>query len=165
MMNKEAFRQYGGSTPYFSLKDTKTYARVTSVYDGDTIHVVIPIFNTFYKFPVRLSGIDTCEIKSKNAENKEKALRARNRLFELVTNKPLDASLKTKKDLDKYLESDVFLLWLHCLEFDKYGRLLANVYKSAEDSTTSFSDMLINEKLAYSYDGGTKLTEDDQLKY
>ena len=48
------------TTKTFSLKNTECYARVVQIYDGDTITAVIPLFDNFYKFSIRLNGIDTC---------------------------------------------------------------------------------------------------------
>lgn len=163
-MDKELFKQYGGATPEFSLNDTRTFARVVSVYDGDTITAVIPILGAFFKFKVRLHGIDTCEIKSKNQAAKDMAVKARNRVIELVTGLAVDATLKTKKDIEKMLDADVHLVWLHCLEMDKYGRVLAHVYPSS-NRVKSISEVLLDEKLAYAYSGETKKTEQEQVEY
>lgn len=154
----ERFRAYGGSTPTFSLNNLKTQARIVSIYDGDTFHAVIPVLGSFFKFNIRLYGIDTCELKSKLAANKEKALRARNRLVELVTGRAFDG---TKKQLDELLDGEVFTVWLHCLEMDKYGRVLAKAFASRKD-TISFSDILIQEGHAYEYFGDRKKTEEEQ---
>lgn len=164
--NKEVFRQHGGSTtPEFSLNDIKTYARVISCYDGDSIGLVIPIFNTFYKFKVRLMGIDTCEMKSKNKSNKDLAIKARNRLLELITKQAIDPQvINSKKHIDDLLHSDVHLVFVHCLEFEKFGRVLAHIYDN-ETSTKSYADILIEEKLAYKYMGDTKLTEEQQVAF
>lgn len=164
---KDLFRQYGGATPEFSLNNMKTTARVVSVYDGDTLTVVLPVFSTFFKFNVRMSGIDTCEIKSKSPKNKELAYRARNRLFQLITGKAIDASgidSWKRKQVDEFLEADVYLVNIHCQEFDKYGRLLATVYPTSPIDAPSFSDTLLKDRLAYVYQGDTKLTEEDQVR-
>ncbi len=162
--HKEAFRQFGGaSTPEFSLNDVKTYARVVSCYDGDSVGLVIPVFNTFYKFRIRVMGIDTCEMKSKNKGNKDLAVKARNRLLELITKQRIDSSVvNTKKHIDDILNKDVFLVYVHCLEFEKFGRVLAHVYED-ESCTKNFADVLVEEKLAYRYMGDTKLTEEQQV--
>lgn len=160
----ERFRLYGGSTPVFSLNNMKTQARVVSIYDGDTLHAVIPVLGSYFKFSVRLHGIDTCEMKSKVVANKEKAVQARNRIIELVTKKPFDyTAMKTKKQIEELLDSDVFTIWLHCLEMDKYGRVLAKAFASP-DEETSFSDVLVNEGLAYEYFGDGKKTEEEQAR-
>ena len=162
---KSLFKMHGGgNTPEFNLAGVKTYARVVSAYDADTIKVVIPIFGSHYKFSVRLMGIDTCEMKAKNEKNKEVAVKARNRLYELITGGKQIEQLWKKKDVEKTLDENVTIVWLHCLEFDKWGRVLANVYLG-EQATKSLSEILIEEKLAYPYMGETKLTEEEQLKY
>lgn len=164
---EDVFRQHGVTTPEFTLNGLRTYARVVSVYDGDTMKCIIPVFNTFFKFNVRLSGIDTCEMKSKKTEAKVLAIRARDRLINLVTGGKTNISMtektETKKDITNILENDVFLVWLHCLELDKYGRTICNIYASP-NSNVSFSDILIEEHLAYVYEGETKLSEEEQVK-
>ena len=146
------------TTETFSLKNTEFYARVVQIYDGDTITAVIPLFGNFYKFSIRLNGIDTCEIKSTNKTNRDMSIDARNRLVELITDNKYQESVDIKKNL---LEN-IFLVYLRCDNFDKYGRILATVSKNKDDKVT-FSDILINEKLAYAYDGKKKLTEEEQI--
>ena len=77
-MNKseleELFKNYDNkTTPHFSLNGQKLWGRVVNVYDGDTLTIVLSVFNGIYKFSVRMNGIDTCEVKSKNDKNKELA--------------------------------------------------------------------------------------------
>lgn len=158
---KELFRQHGGTTPLFSLNGIKTWVRVIDVYDGDTLTCILPVFDQYYKFQVRMMGIDTCEIRSKNKANKDKAQQARDRLIHLITQSP--QKITSKKDIDLLFEKEVYLVWLHCLEFDKYGRLLGAIYLS-DTASESFSEILIREKLAYAYTGDTKLTEEQQLQ-
>lgn len=159
---KNLLKQYGSAAPEFSLDKFCTYGRVVSVYDGDSIKVVMPVFDSCYKFNVRLCGIDTCEMKSKQSENKKRAIAARNRLFGLITKADVDLSVKhSTRQMTHLLESDVFLVWLECQEFDKYGRVLANV--SERQGSPFFSDILLDEKLAYAYQGATKLTEEQQV--
>jgi endonuclease YncB( thermonuclease family) len=74
------------NTPYFTLNNTCTYARLVDIHDGDTITVIIFIFNHPFKFHLRLAGIDTCEINNKHSELKIKAMQARNRVLQLATN-------------------------------------------------------------------------------
>ena len=155
-MSKEEFRQFGGSTPELSINGLKTYGRLIDVYDGDTVKVILPTFGSYYKFTIRLNDIDTCEIRSKDKILQNNGIKARDRLFELVTN----IKVITKNDIKKTLESDVYLVWVDCCNKDKYGRVLANIYKD-KDTTKSFSEILLEEKLAYKYEGKTKLSDDD----
>jgi endonuclease YncB( thermonuclease family) len=147
------------SIPYFSLEGLKTWCRVIDIYDGDTITVVIPLLTTMYKFHIRLYGLDTPEIKSSNEENKQKAILARNRLIELCTDIPTNVAtnLKTRKEIQKFFDETIYLVWISCYNMDKYGRVLANIYKTS-DSDKAFSQILIQEKLGYEYFGKTKNT-------
>jgi endonuclease YncB( thermonuclease family) len=154
-MSIEEFRQFGGSTPELSINGLKSYGRLVDIYDGDTIKVILPTFGSYYKFTIRLIEIDTCEIKSKDKELQENAIKARDRLFELLTNNKVN----TKNDIKKLLEEEVYLVWVECDSKDKYGRVLANIYKD-KGTTKSVSEILVEEKLAYRYGGKTKLTDD-----
>ena len=82
------------------------------------------------------------------------------RLFNLITNKEPTSD---KKEIKKILNNDVYLLWIKCYDFDKYGRVLGDLYLQKED-TKSISDILIEEKLAYVYTGHAKLSEEEQIK-
>ena len=44
---------------------------------------------------------------------------------------------------------------MKCLEFDKYGRLLVELYDDINNSK-SFNKLLVEKELAVNYDGGTK---------
>lgn len=157
---KQIYQNCGVNTPQFSLDGVKTYARVVEAYDGDTIKVVLNIFGSLLKFTCRLKGIDTCEMKSKNPKCKELAVKARNRLLELICQKPC-TDVADKKQVVDVLQKDVHVVWIQCYEMDKYGRLLVDVFATPA-STTSFSTILVQDKLAYKYEGDTKLTEEQQ---
>jgi endonuclease YncB( thermonuclease family) len=164
----EKFKNYDISTQHFSLNGVETYGRLVDIYDGDTVKIILPIINNYYKFDIRLKGIDTCEIKSHNIENKNKGLKARKRICQLVeqlwgnyASNPYD--FETKKSIQNYLKEVVCIVFIKCYEFDKYGRLLADVYINYNDiNSKSISEILLNENLAYKYDGGKKLSEDEQ---
>lgn len=160
---KARYSPFGIDTAEFSFAGRKLWARVVSVYDGDTITIVFPVGETMYRFNARMYGIDTCEMKSKEAANKETALRARNRLIELISGRPLaNPTGAVRKDIVRHLAEDTYLVWIECLEFDKYGRVLVKVRKSDDPDLKTFSDILVEEKLAYPYFGETKLTEKEQ---
>ena len=72
------------NTNDFSLNELFIETRIVSIYDGDTCTCIIPIDKKIYKFNVRLAEIDTCEIRSKNENNKQLALEARKRLCNLI---------------------------------------------------------------------------------
>lgn len=152
----EIFKKYNSSTPEFSLNGYKTLGRVVNIYDGDTIKIVVPLFGSYYKINVRLNDIDCCEIKSKDELLKQTAIKTRNRLCEIITGKKVN----TKEEIDNILNDNVYLLWIECLKSDKYGRILSNLYIKKGD-TKRLSDILIDEKLAYTYKGKTKLTDEE----
>lgn len=61
----------------------------------------------------------------------------------------------TKKDIERLLKENVAIVWIHALEFDKYGRLLANLYYNPDDTET-IQSKCIWEGYCKLYDGGTK---------
>ena len=129
------------NTPYFSLEGREFVCKCVKVYDGDTITVALEPFDScgFYKFRTRLSGIDTPEIKTKNADEKSQGILARDFLRGLILGK---------------------IIKIKCGEFDKYGRLLADLYEMTDGvaAKNSINDQLIEKKYAYAYDGGAKRT-------
>ena len=110
--------------------------RVIKVYDGDTITVASKVpglkNSPIYKFSVRLNGIDTPEIKGKNADEKEIAQKARDALSARIMGK------------------DIFL---KNVQTEKYGRLLCEIYLGKEN----LNQWMIQQRYALSYDGGTKV--------
>ena len=142
-----------------SWQDCKTFVpavnfgKVIKVYDGDsiTIATVATVYTNLidagiYRFSVRLNGIDTPEMRTKN-ESEKKAAR--------VVQKKLEDKL-----LGKFVS-------LKNVRYEKYGRLLCDVYledKDGEDDT-SINQWLLKNNLAVSYDGGTKNSPDNWLSF
>jgi micrococcal nuclease len=118
-------------TPPFTLNGYKTEAKVVSVYDGDTVHVVFYYFDRFYNWTSRIAHVDTPELRTKNLEEKKKGYEVRDKLRELI--------------LDKIVQ-------LTCHEFDKYGRLLIDI----EIEGVKVDEWLISNGYAKKYEGGTK---------
>jgi len=148
--------------PEFSLCGMSLNGKVVELYDGDTCKIILPLNNVFYKFDCRLCGIDTPEIKpSLTKPNREKeivmAKTARNELLKLIclNNKCLENINITKKKIETTLKENKNLVTVKCLEFDKYGRLLVELYGT--NQTKSFNKILVDKNLAVEYDGGTKI--------
>jgi micrococcal nuclease len=117
--------------------------QVIKVYDADTITIASKLpyeGSPMYRLSVRLNGIDTPEIKGKNIEEKQVAILARDFVSNMV--------------LNKYVR-------LENIASEKYGRILADVY--FED--IHLNDLLIQERYAVKYDGGTKMKPESWLKY
>lgn len=108
--------------------------KYVSAYDGDTITVDIPNINPFfgYHVKVRIKGIDTPELTSKSTCEKKIAEEAKNRTTMLLI---------SAKKID-----------LIHIGKEKYGRILAEVIADG----VNVGSVLLKEKLAYTYDGGTK---------
>lgn len=132
--------------PVFSLRGIHT-ARVIGVHDGDTLKCIVKLYDDYFTFNVRVYGIDTPEMTSKDPEVKANAIKARNRLIEMLTGEKFFGGDK-KRDIDEYFMQRYTEVQLECLEMDKYGRVLANIGNCA--------DTLVNEGLAHRYFGKTK---------
>ncbi len=150
-------------TPEFSLCNLTLQGKVVECYDADTCKIVLPIQNIFYKFTCRLSGIDTPEMKpKKDKPNRDNeivwAKKARAELLRLICNNTdkFDNLDIKKEEVIKILQNNKRLITVKCLEFDKYGRLLVELYNNSEE-TKSFNNILVEKNLAVSYDGGTKV--------
>lgn len=106
------------------------YARVHEVIDGDTIDVSVDLgFSIQHLIRLRLYGINTPELRSKDPAEKVMAVTAKNRLIGLIEGKIV--KIKTFKD-----------------KTDKYGRYLAEVFSSNNES---INNMLLTEGLAKEY--------------
>ena len=147
-------------TPEFSLCGMTLSGKVVEMYDADTCKIALPLQNTFYKFTCRLDGIDTPEIKPrKDKPNREQeivwAKKARNELLSLVCDTKIDNLEIKKEEIINILQNNKKIVKVNCLQFDKYGRLLVELYNK-ENDTKSFNDILVEKQLAVKYDGGTK---------
>lgn len=122
-----------------------TGGRVIKVYDADTITIASKLpyeASPLYRLSVRLNGIDTPEIKGKGVsdEEKEAAKSARNFVSNMVLNK---------------------FVRLENIQSEKYGRILAEVF--IDD--IHLNELLIKERYAVKYDGGTKQKPESWSKY
>lgn len=147
---------YNISVPFFTLSGIRKVARLVDVYDGDTVTCIFPILkDNYYKFNLRLKGIDTAELKNADLIAKRKALEARHKILTFCCETDYNLNVDcSRHDIQKYLKENNILVWIECFDFDKYGRVLAHVYK--EPDSISLSELLLNAKLAYAYDGGKK---------
>jgi endonuclease YncB( thermonuclease family) len=123
------------NTEKFTFAGKTVRAKCVKVYDGDTITVVFETMGVFYRFSIRMNGYDSPEIRSKNPEEKKYGKWSRDYLSAFVLNK---------------------IITLECKDYDKYGRVLADVY---------VGDFNINEDMVtngYSriYDGGKRMPWD-----
>lgn len=117
---------------------TEGLVKVLAVYDGDTITVAKCMDQTWYRFHVRILGIDTPEIKTTNAAEKQHGLKARDYLEELIGNQ---------------------IVYIANICPDKYGgRFLARVTFIQDDKTVlDIASHMIARGWAVAYDGKKKL--------
>ena len=119
--------------------------KVVKVVDGDTIDVDIDLgFSISFFSRVRLAGIDTPESRTTNLKEKALGLEVKEKLKkELAAAK--DVVIKTEKPDSS----------------EKYGRILGWVFLDGSD--VSLNQRLINEGYAWTYGGGTKIKDFDEL--
>ena len=123
---------------------------INRVLDGDTIDVTIDLgFDLFKKERVRVAGVDTPEKRTRNLEEKELGIHATNWL---------------KKQLEDTIAGDEELIIRTELKggVGKYGRLLGWLYIG--DNNISINEQMIAEGYAWSYDGGTKQKNFEELR-
>jgi len=123
---------------------------ITKVLDGDTIDVLIDLgFDLYKKERVRIAGVDTPEKRTRDLE--EKAL-------------GIDATNWLKDKLEGAISGDDDLVIRTELVggVGKYGRLLGWLYIG--DATVSLNEQMIEEGYAWSYDGGTKQKNFEDLR-
>jgi len=110
------------------------YGKVIKVYDGDTITIACKLEfekSPIYRFSVRLSGIDSPEMKSKSNIEKMLALKSQTAISNMLMNQNIR---------------------LENVSIEKYGRLLADVYYD----DIHVNKWMIDNKFAVPYDGGKK---------
>ena len=123
---------------------------VNRVVDGDTIDVTIDLgFDLYKKERVRVAGVDTPEKRTRDLEEKELGIEATNWLKE-----KLDGAISGDDDLVIRTELVGGM--------GKYGRLLGWLYIG--DSELSLNEIMIEEGYAWSYDGGTKQKNFEELR-
>lgn len=106
-------------------------ASVVRVIDGDSVEVTIDLgFKIYKRDVVRLEGIDTPELNSKDEEAREKAQAAKERLEQLL---PVGATV-----------------FLDSRRLEKYGRILGAIY-IGEEPTVSVGEVLLIEGHAVPY--------------
>ena len=123
---------------------------INRVVDGDTIDVTIDLgFDLYKKERVRVAGIDTPEKRTRDLE--EKAL-------------GIDATNWLKGTLEDTINGEHELTIRTELKggMGKYGRLLGWLYIG--EDVVSINEQMIAEGYAWSYDGGTKQKNFEELR-
>lgn len=118
------------NTKRFTFDGKVVEAKVVACYDGDTISLVfIPHERSEpCLFSCRCSKYNSAEIKSKNEEERKKAIESRDYLRDRILNKIVKAELG---------------------KFDKYGRILTIIYYEG----ININDEMIEKGYGKQYDG------------
>ncbi len=130
-----------------SDKDPYIY-RIRSVHkivDGDTIDADIDLgFDISLTKRIRLAGVDTPE--SRTTDAREKTL-----------------GLESKEWLKKKLDGakDIIIRTELPDSTEKYGRIIGHLFVNGQE--VSLNNQMITEGYAWSYDGGTKKKDFDEL--
>ena len=107
-------------------------ANLIRVIDGDTIDAEIDLgFGVFIRQRVRLYGINTPESRTKDLEEKERGLAAKQRLTELLKKQFIIETILNKRG--------------------KFGRILGTIYVEDADSTININQQLVEEGFAKPY--------------
>ena len=124
--------------------------KINRVVDGDTIDVTIDLgFDIYKKERVRVAGVDTPEKRTRDKEEKILGIEATNWLKE-----KLEAAIKGDDELTIRTELVGGV--------GKYGRLLGWLYIG--DAETSLNELMISEGYAWSYGGGAKKKDFEELR-
>ena len=123
---------------------------INRVVDGDTIDVTIDLgFDLYKKERVRVAGVDTPEKRTRDLEEKALGYDATHWLED-----KLNGAISGDDDLIIRTELDGGV--------GKYGRLLGWLYIG--DAEVSLNEQMIAEGYAWSYDGGTKQKNFEELR-
>ena len=115
------------------------YAELRRVVDGDTVDVTIDCgFKMHIKERVRLKGINTPECRTRDLEEKERGLRAKERLIEILDSWGNRMIIRTSID-----------------KKGKFGRLLGELINPFKEEETA-NKMLLKDGHAVKYDGGKR---------
>ena len=126
---------------YFTFSGNTFYAKHCNIYDGDTFSAIFEYRGEFIKYKCRCMGYACAEMKP--------SLQNENRLHEK------ELALKAKHRLEELLNKhETKLIKIECFNFDKYGRLLVNIWNMVDEE--SVNQIMIEEGHAKKYDGGKK---------
>ena len=114
-------------------------AKLVRVIDGDTVDAEIDLgFSVFVKQRIRLYGINTPESRTRDLEEKERGLAAKQRLTEILGKDFLVETMLNKRG--------------------KYGRVLGILHVENETTgeRTNVNQQLVTEGHAVEYFGGAR---------
>lgn len=114
-------------TPKFSLDGKRFHAKCVKAYDADSINIVFWHNERLVRWATRLYGINAPEV---TGEEKPEGIVARDWIRDMV--------------LDKEV-------WVECYNFEKYGRLLCDIYLNDKFEGPTLSDMVLENGMGVPY--------------
>lgn len=127
------------SIPYFSFVGRVfERARVTKIYDGDTVTFAVPIgedgggASNLRRIRTRLLGVDAVEITGANASDGREARR------HLVRALGIGEDPEDRYSED-FFDANVSRANVKCHGFDKYGRVLVELSRAGSDEIVNVS--------------------------
>ncbi len=112
-------------------------AKLDRVVDGDTVDALVDLgFDTWKKVRIRFYGIDAYESRTRDLEEKEKGLAAKQRVIDVLNENNNEFTLKSHG-------------------VGKYGRCLGEIFVETLGET-SLQKTLINEGHGVEYHGGKR---------
>lgn len=148
------------TTETFSLSESN--CKIVSVYDADIFHVAVHLpGHGPTRFTARLKGVDTPEIRPRRGailavKEKTCAKICRNILMKKIIDNNLleDPNIKfTPRRIREICARSRKLLKIVPHGFDKYGRVLVDLYDNGE----SINEYMLNGGYARPYDGGKRI--------
>lgn len=142
----------------FCLNGKEFIGKIVDVYDGDTCNVVIFFNGKLTKFKIRCYGYDSPELKPlKNIKNRDEIVKksklSRNYFISRVTNVSISLTqLYSTNEIKEIIKNNTKLVKIKCYNWDKYGRLLAEIYVN----NININSEMINNNYAIKYNGGSK---------
>ena len=133
MINKFKIPHYSKWTDFPIFVPDIKYGYVIRCYDGDTITIVSDPYGKACRFTVRISGLDTPELRGRSSLEQSAGEIVRDELRKMISNKYV--RIKTHGN-------------------DKYGRLLVDIW--LDNDSESINKWLLDNKYALPYDGGKK---------
>jgi len=136
----------------FSLNNKEFVGKIVDVYDGDTCKVVFYLKDELVKFNCRLYGINAPELKPlKTKENRvEEIENGKKAKYKLVSYCCEYVDKIDDKNCDQVIECNNTLVKIKCYDWDKYGRLLVELFKYDEEGIC-FNEKLIEDGLVKKY--------------
>ena len=146
------------SIPIFSLENYQGYAKITSVYDGDTFKAVVMLHGRPLKFSFRTLGYDSAEMKpSLGMVDRDRHIHLARLARDMFKEECGFDDRAPHRLWNPFMCRNKVngLVWIECGKNDKYGRPLVTVYRRKSD-IQSVNQKMIMSGIVNAYNGKKK---------